>query len=89
MGVLDGGDEFLSGSQTRLGLRPVRLSLFSEMLGHTVKEAQRDWTIRTIAQLVGWGLIFFAAVVFVFGGFVVGEGGGAGREPGTDTIRVP
>ena len=39
-----------------------------------------------VAQLVGWGLILFG-IVFVFGGFV-GEGGGAGHEPGTDTIRT-
>ena len=39
-----------------------------------------------VAQLVGWGLIFFG-IVFAFGGFV-GEGGGAGHEPGTDTIRT-
>jgi len=45
-----------------------------------------EWTARVVAQLVGWGLIFFG-VVFVFGGFV-GEGAGAGHEPGSDTIRT-
>jgi hypothetical protein len=39
-----------------------------------------------VAQLVGWGLIIFG-IIFVFGGFV-GEGGGAGHEPGADTIRT-
>jgi hypothetical protein len=46
----------------------------------------REWTARAVAQLVGWGSIIFG-IVFVFGGFV-GEGGGAGHEPGTDTVRT-
>jgi hypothetical protein len=45
-----------------------------------------DWTARQIAQVIGWGLMFFG-VIFLFGGFV-GEGGGASQEPGSDTIRA-
>lgn len=45
-----------------------------------------DWAPRSIAQLVGWALIIFG-VVLVSGG-LVGEGSGAGHEPGSDTIRL-
>jgi hypothetical protein len=45
-----------------------------------------DWAPRSIAQLVGWGLVILG-VVLVTGG-MVGEGGGASHEPGSDTVRL-
>ena len=45
-----------------------------------------DWAPRSIAQLVGWLFIIFG-VVLVTGG-LVGEGGGAGHEPGSDALRI-
>jgi len=43
------------------------------------------WSPKSIAQLVGWGLLAFAFVM-LFGAFV-GDGAGASHEPGSNTIR--
>lgn len=45
-----------------------------------------EWSPKSIAQLVGWALIIFS-IVLVFGG-VIGQGGGASHEPGSDSIRA-
>jgi hypothetical protein len=45
-----------------------------------------EWSPRSIAQLVGWALIILGFVLVT--GACVGQGSGAGHEPGSDTIRT-
>ena len=45
----------------------------------------QEWGAKEILQLIGWGCIV-VAIVLIFP--VVGQGGGAGHEPGSKGIRA-
>lgn len=44
------------------------------------------WTARSVAQLVGWGLVILG-IVLAFG-TCSGEGAGSSHRPGLDSVRT-